>query len=178
MDPSAFEEDCRCIVSATCNEKSFGITRSRRRNDFEAGNVREPAFEALRVLRALTPASPNDQSSDRRNSLDSSGHEVPIRGLCDHCIYREKGEFDPLMHDDRAQSGQRSTDGDTGIRSLGGRHLDDAIRAKVIEESFDSSEYGFGVRYSEAHENDAFILLHADFGRFTHGCAECQLSQC
>src|SRR5439155_11531215 len=53
---AVLEEEDRIVVVDRRPEEAPDVGRSRREDDLEAGDVHEPGFELLRVLRARRPA--------------------------------------------------------------------------------------------------------------------------
>ncbi len=52
VETAMFDEDDRVIVADGGFEHALGVARIGRHDDFEPGDVGEPRFEALRVVRA------------------------------------------------------------------------------------------------------------------------------
>jgi hypothetical protein len=89
------EEDHRIVVLDAGDQQSLGVVRVRRHDHFEAGDVREPGMQALRMLRALAPAAADQHADGQRYLGLPAEHVVPLGGLVADLLERSHREFEP-----------------------------------------------------------------------------------
>lgn len=89
------------------------VGHRRRRDHFDARDMRIPGLEAMRVLSGeLTPSTRRHAHHERNREL-TSRHMMQRRGGIDDLIEGQQAEVDRHNFDDRSQAAQGGADSDT-----------------------------------------------------------------
>src|SRR5712664_471132 len=130
----ALEHDDRIVVADRGLEEPLGIGRRRWRDDLETGDVREPAFPRLRVLRGeLECGAVRAAEHDRQGHLPAR-HVQHLGGGIHDLVERQDREIPRHELDDWAQPAHRGTHADPGEPQLGDRRVDDTFGAELLQQ--------------------------------------------
>ena len=128
------DEDDRVGVGDRAREQAGGVGGGARHRHLQAGHVRQPGLEALRVLRAAALPRAALRPHDERHRQLAARHEVRLRRLVDELVERERDEVDEHDLDHRSQSGLRRADRDAADRRLADRRVAHALGAELLGE--------------------------------------------
>ena len=99
----------------------------RRHDHGEAWVVRKGRLRALRVLRALPPATSNDDADQHRTAHDAAEHVAVLGSEIDDLVHRQESEIGADMRGDGVITDQRRADGDARHALFHKRHVEDAL---------------------------------------------------
>src|SRR5581483_11872907 len=159
------EEDHGVVVADGRGEQPLRVGGRRRHDDLQAGDVREPRLERLRVLRGVATAGAALRAHDHRYARLPAEHEAVLRGLMHELVHREAREVDVHELDDRPQAGERRADRRPDDAELADRRLADAGRPEGVEQSRRHLERPAVLGDVLAHDDDARIALHLETER-------------
>ena len=136
VEPTVLKEDDWIIIFDASDEHSFGIRWKRGSDDSEAGDMREPRMQALRVLRSLSPTTTNHHADhDWDGAAFAIKHVIPLGCLIDDLLQAQQREIEALMRQDGAHASKCSAYHQPRERVFGKRSIQDAVTAKFVHEA-------------------------------------------
>ena len=111
------------------------VGRRRGREHREAGDVRVPALEAVRVLRRELPAGAGRHADHERHAELAARHVPERRRVVDDLVERQQAEVDRHHLDDRAQAPERRADAGADERALRERRVAHAVGAELLQQA-------------------------------------------
>jgi hypothetical protein len=115
-------------------QQAVVVGRCGRRDHDEAGHVREPRFERLRVLRGGGAPQPVRHARDERHPALPAEHVARLRRLVHHLVHRAEREVDHAHLDHWFQAVQRHADRRAHDGRFGDRRVDNALRSELLRE--------------------------------------------
>ncbi len=95
------EEDHRVVVPDGRGEQALGVVGGRRGDHDQAGDVREPRLEALRMLRGEAHARARHRQHRDRQLRRAAEHEAHLRHLVGDLVHALADEVHEHQVDDR-----------------------------------------------------------------------------
>src|SRR6056297_408063 len=154
-----FEIDHRIVIADGALQQAEIIRRRRRGDDHEAGNMRVPGFERLRVLRCRGAPHPHRLAHHHRDAHLPAEHEARLRRLVDEFVDGAQGEIRKPHLDDGPRPRHRRTHRsahDAGFRD--GR-IGDARGTEFVDQPLVLPEHATAPEIF-AERPDARVALH------------------
>ena len=134
------------------------IVDGRRRNHRDAGNVRVPVLETVRMLGGELPPGARCHP-DHQRYVELAARHVPVeRRRVDDLVEREQAEVDRHHLDDRAHAAERRADAGADERELGERCIADTLGSELVEKAFRHRVGSAVLADILAHQEDARIV--------------------
>ena len=156
----AFKEAHRIVIADGGLEESLGIVRRGGGHDLEAGNVRQPRFPRLGVLRTELQRGTVRAAEHHRHRELTARHVQHLRRRVHDLVDRQQREVPRHEFDDRTQPCHRRPDADAGEAEFGDRGVDDAHLAELLQQSFRDFVRTLIHRDFLTHEEDAVVAVH------------------
>ena len=128
-------DEHRIVVARGRDDAALDVVRRRRHHDLQTGQVREPRFEALRVLRGEARAGARHREHRDRQRRAAAEHEAHLRHLVGDFVHALAEEVHEHDVDDRPQTRRGRADAETDDAFLGNRRVDDAVAAELLEQT-------------------------------------------
>jgi hypothetical protein len=122
-------------IGESAREEAGRVDRAARHHDLEAGHVREPALEALRMLGRAALSGAALRAQHERHGQLAGRHEVRLRRAVHDLVERERDEVDEHDLEHRSHAGLGGTDRDAGDRGLADRCIDHPLRPELLREA-------------------------------------------
>src|SRR5258708_6796293 len=129
------DHDHRVLAEYALEQEAFGVKGGRGHGDFESRNMGKPRMQALRMLRTLSPAAPDDRPDRHRRRRCSVGFETPERKPVDDSIYRIEHEIEAMVHQHRPHARDGGANAERGHGALRHRKVANAFGAESLYEA-------------------------------------------
>src|SRR6185437_17161837 len=116
-------------------EERVVVRRAEGGDDDEAGNMRIPRLERLRMLRRRRAPHPRGLAHDERHAALAAEHVARLGRLVDQLVDGAEGEIGEAHLDHRPRADERRADGGAEDRRFRDRRVDDARRAELLDEA-------------------------------------------
>ncbi len=160
IEQLGFDEDDRVVVANGRFQQPFGILRSSRGNDFQAGHMAEPGFQALGMLGGQLVGRAAGAANDHGYRQLPAGHVADFGGVVDDLIQCQYAEVKGHQFDDRPQAGHSSADRQPGKSGFGNRGIENPLCSEFLYEPFADLEGALVVPDLFADQKHAGIALH------------------
>jgi hypothetical protein len=130
-------------------------------HDLEARHVRQPGFQALRMLRPGAQAAAVRRAQHHRHAALATEHEARLGGLVHEGVHRQRDEVHEHDLDHRAQARQRRAHCGGDDARLGDRGVEHALRPELVEQAARGLERAAGRTDVLAHHDHARVGGHA-----------------
>jgi hypothetical protein len=156
----ALDDDDGVGVADGGLQQALHVRGVRGPHDLEAGDVGEPALEALPVLRARVAPRAAHRAQNHGNAELAAGDRRDLGSVVDQLIGGERHEVHEHDLDDGAQAGHRRAGGHADEQPFADRGVADALRAEAVEQPLRGDVGAAGLADVLADHDDAGIALH------------------
>ena len=156
------EEHHRIVVLDRGDQQALGVVRIRGHHDFEAADVREYPFRALRMrLAAADAAAARRADGHRREEVAGAAIAQP-RQFAHDLIESRIDVVGELNFRDRPQAVDGHADGGGDDAALGDRRVEHAMLAVLALQAFGGAEHAAEIADILAHEHHRGVAAEHD----------------
>ena len=171
VEHDVFEDQHRIGILQRGPQHAARILERRRRQHLDAGDMRIPAFEAVRMLGRKLAAGPGRHADHERHAELISRH-VAHRGRgVENLVEREQAEIHRHQLDDRAHAGHRRADAGAGEAGFRQRRIADPLGAEFGQQALAHRIAAAIAADILAHQEHAFVAAHRIADRLAHRVA-------
>ena len=134
------DEEHRIVVGECRPEQVIGVLRVGRHHDLDPGNVHEPGFETLGMLRAAAEPRRDRRSQEQRYLQAPAAHVVELCRLVVDLIHADADEVEELDLDDRPHTADREADTKADGARLAERSVTHHLGAEPLPEPASDTE--------------------------------------
>ena len=160
VERGVLEDEHRIGLLECGEQQALGVGDRRGRHDLDAGDVRVPHLERVRVLRRELAPAAGCHPHDERHAELAAGHVPQRRGVVEDLVEGEQAEVDGHHLDDRAHAAQRGPDAGPDEGRLGERRVADALRTELVEQAQAHGERPAVAPDVLTHQKDALVRAH------------------
>ena len=171
VEHDVLEDQHRVRILQRGPQHAARVLERRRRQHLDAGNVRVPAFEAVRVLRRKLAPGAGRHADHQRHAELVARHVADRGGGIENLIEREQAEIDRHQLDDRPHAGHRGANAGAGEARFRQRRIADALGAELGEQSLAHRVAAAVAADVLAHQEDLVVAAQGIADRLAHGLA-------
>ena len=171
VEHEVLDEQHGIVVADRRLEQAVGVERRRRRDDLEAGRVREHHLEALRVLGRQLRAGAGGRADHERHADLAAEHLAHLGRVVHDHVHGHEDEVDRHDLDDRPQAEHRGAHAGADEALLGDRRLAHAPRAVLRVEAGRDLVGALEAADLLAHEEDLVVARELLVERAPQGLA-------
>ena len=135
VDRQVLDHQHGVVVADGRLQQALGVGRVGGRDHLQAGRVREPRLERLRVLGGELVAGAVRRADDHRAADLAAEHRPHLGGVVDDLVDRDEQEVDRHDLHDRALAAHRGADRGADEALLGDRRVAHALRAELAHQA-------------------------------------------
>ena len=166
------DEDHRVVRADGAFEQALGVAGRGGQHDGEAGYLRVPGFQPVRVRGRQAAGHPRAAAEDDGNGELAAAHVAHVGGVVHDLVDRHQAEAERHEFDDRPQAGHGRADADAGKSFLGNRRVDDSPIAEPLEHALADLVGAVVFRDFLTHQEDVLVALHLFAHRLIQRFAE------
>ncbi len=163
------DEDDRVGVFDGRQQQALHVIGGGGHDDFQAGDVDEPRFQAFGVLGGRACAGAGGRAQHHWHLRLAAEHEAHLRALQDELLHRQRNEIHKLDLGHWPHAGRRCADGRPGNNRFGDGRVADALRAELFNQAVADAERAAIDTDVLAEHEDTLIPFHRQSQRFAHG---------
>ncbi|MEJ2500926.1 MAG: hypothetical protein P8Y65_07370 [Campylobacterales bacterium] len=171
VEQGIFEDQYRIGVGERQQEHIVRVLHRSRGENLEAGNVRVPALQTVRMLSGKLFSGPRRRADDEGDADRSAGHVPQRRGVVHDLVECEEAEIDGHDLDDGAHSVHRGPDARPGKARFAQRGVENALGSEPFQQPFADGIAAAVAADVLTGEKDPLILFHRFLDGVVYGIA-------